>query len=163
MFAPLIHQSITHRGLIAGLLFLAASESDMLATEVAVVTPVGEIRVELFEDKPITVENFLAYLNSGRFTDSFAHRLVPGFVLQGGGFTLPGEPPIIPVPTYPQIVNEFGVGQFRSNVFGTIAMAKLGTNPDSATSQWFSTWATTAPIWISKTEGSLSLVRSWRD
>jgi cyclophilin family peptidyl-prolyl cis-trans isomerase len=135
--APLIHRRITRRGLVAGLLFLAASEADVPATEVAVVTPLGEIRVELFEDKPITVENFLAYLSDGRYQDSIAHRLVRGFVLQGGGYTLPGGPPIISVPTYPQIVNEFGVGQFRSNVFGTIAMAKLSGNPDSATSQWF--------------------------
>ena len=114
----------------------AAGLGSAQATEVAVTTLLGEIRVELYEDKPVTVGNFLAYMNAGRFTGSFAHRLVPGFVLQGGGFTLQGNS-ITPVTTFPQIINEYGAGQTRSNVLGTIAMAKLAGNPDSATSQWF--------------------------
>ena len=99
-------------------------------------TSLGEIRVELYEDKPVTVGNFLAYMNAGRYTGSFAHRLMPGFVLQGGGYTMQGTT-ITPVPTFAQIVNEYSVGQTRSNVLGTIAMAKLGGDPNSATSQWF--------------------------
>jgi cyclophilin family peptidyl-prolyl cis-trans isomerase len=65
------------------------------------------------------------------------HRLVPGFVIQGGGFTIvngiDGEISADSVATQPTIRNEFGV----SNTLGTISMAKLGGNPDSATSQWF--------------------------
>jgi cyclophilin family peptidyl-prolyl cis-trans isomerase len=122
---------------IFGLLLTAAGLGSAQATEVAVTTPLGEIRVELYEDKPVTVGNFLAYVNAGRFTDSFAHRLMPGFVLQGGGFTLSPNITPIDVPIFGPIVNEYGAGQTRSNVLGTIAMAKLGGNPDSATSQWF--------------------------
>ena len=103
---------------------------------VALDTPVGRIVLELHEDKPVTVANFLAYIDSGRYQNSFAHRLDPGFVLQGGGFTLQELTPTY-VPTYPPIVNEYNVGQVRSNVLGTIAMAKLGGDPNSATSQWF--------------------------
>ena len=99
-------------------------------------TPLGEIRVELYEDKPVTVANFLAYINAGRYGNSFAHRLAPGFVLQGGGFTLQGNS-VTSVPSFGPIVNEYGVGQTRGNILGTIAMAKLGGDPNSATSQWF--------------------------
>ena len=105
-------------------------------TQVALVTPLGEIRVQLHADKPETVGNFLAYINSGRFTNSLAQRLVPGFVLQGGGHTLQGNT-VTDVPTFGQIVNEYSVGQIRSNVFGTLAMARVGGSVNSATSQWF--------------------------
>ncbi len=124
------------RGLVAGLLLTAVGMGCTQATEVALMTSLGEIRVEFYEDKPVTVGNFLAYMNAGRFTGSFAHRLVPGFVLQGGGFTIQGSS-INSVPTFAPIVNEYGVGQTRSNILGTIAMAKLGGDPNSATSQWF--------------------------
>jgi cyclophilin family peptidyl-prolyl cis-trans isomerase len=78
------------------------------------------------------VANFLNYVNDGDYAGSFIHRSVPGFVVQGGGFTfINGEAGS--VPSDPPIANEFG----RSNVRGTVAMAKLGNDPDSATSQWF--------------------------
>jgi cyclophilin family peptidyl-prolyl cis-trans isomerase len=66
------------------------------------------------------------------------HRSVPGFVLQGGGIILRNTPSgdqLQWVPTYAPIVNEFSSD--RSNLFGTIAMAKTAAGPDSATSQWF--------------------------
>jgi peptidyl-prolyl cis-trans isomerase A (cyclophilin A) len=87
----------------------------------------------LFDEvAPGTVENFLNYVNDGDYEDSFVHRSVPGFVIQGGGFTFDaGQAP--PIPTDPPIENEFKL----SNIRGTIAMAKLGGDPDSATSQWF--------------------------
>ncbi|HXR03913.1 MAG TPA: peptidylprolyl isomerase [Verrucomicrobiae bacterium] len=100
-------------------------------------TVFGDIEVELYDqDKPVTVQNFLNYINTGRYENEFAHRLVPGFVLQGGGFTLVSNT-ITPIPTFPPITNEFGVGRQFSNVFGTIAMAKLGGDTNSATSQWY--------------------------
>ena len=100
-------------------------------------TALGDIEVELYDqDKPVTVQNFLNYVKSGRYQNGFAHRLVPGFVIQGGGFTLTTNT-ITPVPTFPPITNEFGVGRQFSNVYGTIAMAKLGGDTNSATSQWF--------------------------
>ncbi len=100
-------------------------------------TAFGDIEVELYDqDKPVTVQNFLNYLKSGRYENEIAHRLVPNFVLQGGGFSLTTNV-ISQIPTFPPITNEFGVGQRFSNVYGTVAMAKLGGNTNSATSQWF--------------------------
>jgi len=100
-------------------------------------TAFGDIEVELYDqDKPATVQNFLNYVKSGRYQNEFAHRLVPGFVLQGGGFTLITNT-ITPVPPFSPITNEFGVGRKFSNVYGTIAMAKLGGDTNSATSQWY--------------------------
>ncbi|MBN8457137.1 MAG: peptidylprolyl isomerase [Verrucomicrobia bacterium] len=81
---------------------------------------------------PATRANFLNYVNGGDYVDSIIHRSVPGFVIQGGGFRF-GTGGLESVPTDPPVVNEFGV----SNTLGTIAMAKLGGDPNSATSQWF--------------------------
>jgi cyclophilin family peptidyl-prolyl cis-trans isomerase len=105
-------------------------------------TPLGEIDVELYDqDKPVTVQNFIRYVQSGAYQDEFAHRLVPNFVIQGGGFTITNRgttnAQILAVPTFLPITNEFGVGHRFSNVYGTIAMAKLGGDTNSATSQWF--------------------------
>ncbi len=123
--------------------------SAFLATHAAVAdtlaqfrTVFGDIDVELYDhDKPATVQNFVRYVESGRYADGFSHRLVPGFVVQGGGFMVANRgttnATILPVPTYPPIPNEFGVGPKYSNVYGTIAMAKLGGDTNSATSQWF--------------------------
>ncbi len=100
-------------------------------------TTFGDIEVELYDqDKPATVQNFIHYIQSGRYQNEISHRLVPGFVLQGGGFTLTTNT-ISAIPTYPPITNEFGVGRRFSNIFGTIVMAKLGGDTNSATSQWF--------------------------
>lgn len=94
---------------------------------------VGEIDMELFDtEKPLSVDNFLSYVNAGRYNQSFIHRSVPGFVIQGGGFGLSGSA-VVSVPPNAAVQNEPGI----SNQRGTVAMAKLGDNPDSATSQWF--------------------------
>ena len=94
---------------------------------------VGEIDMELFDTQtPLTVANFLSYVNAGRYNQSFIHRSVPGFVIQGGGFGLSGNA-VVSVPTSAAVPNEPGI----SNQRGTVAMAKLGDNPNSATSQWF--------------------------
>jgi Peptidyl-prolyl cis-trans isomerase (rotamase) - cyclophilin family len=99
--------------------------------------PVGTVTLELYdEEKPITVENFLSYISSGRYENSFSHRLDPGFVLQGGGFTLNGNS-IESVPTFGPIQNEYSSGEIFSNLYGTIAMARVGGQVNSATSQWF--------------------------
>lgn len=81
---------------------------------------------------PLTRQNFLKYVTDGDYVNSFIHRSVPGFVIQGGAFSLSGNN-IQNVPTDAPIVNEFGI----SNTLGTISMAKLGGDPNSATSQWF--------------------------
>ena len=119
--------------LIAALLFgpppTAADEDNRLTIN----TPLGAFEIELFpEDAPVTVANFRKYIQSGRFDDSFFHRSVSGFVLQGGGYYFRNGASSA-IPTDPPIVNEFK----RSNVRGTLAMAKVEGDPNSATSQWF--------------------------
>ncbi len=99
-------------------------------------TRFGNIDVELFDDRPITVANFLAYANGEDWDNTFFHRsaqLTGGdpFVLQGGGFN--ADPALSTIPSRGNIRNEPG----RSNTRGTIAMAKVGGNPNSASNQWF--------------------------
>lgn len=79
-----------------------------------------------------TVQNFLNYVNKGAFENSFVHRSVPGFIWQGGGYRFRNGRPE-EIPQDPPVVNEFRV----SNTRGTLAMAKLDGNPNSATNQWF--------------------------
>ena len=95
------------------------------------------------EGAPIAVDNFLDYVNDGSYVNSIIHRSIPGFIIQGGGFTADGlaanlaspANAITEIPSNDPIVNEFS--EDRSNLQGTIAFAKLGGNPDSATNQWF--------------------------
>ena len=99
----------------------------------------GTILMEMLsDDAPNTVANFLNYVNDGDYVNSFVHRSMTDFVIQGGGFLTSSEAfssltQFTSVPTDPPITNEFAV----SNTLGTVAMAKLGNDPDSATSQWF--------------------------
>ena len=100
----------------------------------------GNINVELFDvATPITVANFYEYATSHRYDDTIFHRLAPGFVLQGGGFSFddaPGAANAFPsVSIDPTIQNEFSAT--RSNLASTVAMAKLGGDPNSASSQFF--------------------------
>ena len=93
----------------------------------------GNVDVQLRADvAPQTVGNFLNYVNRGAYDGSFVHRSVPGFVLQGGGYRFVNDN-VETIPADPPVVNEFSL----SNVRGTLAMAKLGNDPNSATSQWF--------------------------
>ena len=130
---------------------LSAHFADPDATAAATLTtPLGAITITLDgSHAPATVANFLNYVNSGRYfiTDptngarasTFFHRSVPGFIIQGGGFlgTVNSADPNTLQPTsvltFPAVQNE----PFISNIRGTIAMAKLGGDPNSATSQWF--------------------------
>ena len=95
----------------------------------------GKFNVELLAaDAPKTVANFLSYVNKGAYTRTFFHRSVPGFVIQAGGFALPeGSSNITPIASDAPVVNEFKVPNTR----GTLAMAKLGSGPNTATNQWF--------------------------
>ena len=104
----------------------------------------GVMDVELFDqEKPATVRNFLLYVRSGAYSNSFIHRNVPGFAAQGGGFTVddPAKTNLFSaynsVSEFGKLTNEFLVGSRMSNTFATISMAKLGGDPDSASSQWF--------------------------
>lgn len=104
------------------------------ATVVEFVTSQGTFQVNLFDETtPKTVENFLKYVNSERYNETVVHRLVKGFVMQGGGGTFDSALPLTPIETFPSVINE----PVYSNVKGTIAMAKVDGNPNSATSQWF--------------------------
>lgn len=124
--------------LLTFLICLCASQA---GTTVRFSTKFGNIDVELFDaEKPITVSNFLHYVHTGRYTNMFMHRVVQDFVIQGGGYYVKAagtaKEAIAAIPTFPPITNEFAVGAFHSNVFGTIAMAKT-SDPNSATSQFF--------------------------
>ena len=128
--------------LVSGEVKIEAAALFDLPPVVVVETNLGNIPLELTpEFAPVTVPNFLRYVDEGLYVDSFIHRsaaLQDGspFIIQGGGFFFyrSGESPVVsPVPTYDPIINEPNV----SNVRGTIAMAKLGGDPNSATSQWF--------------------------
>ncbi|MEI6367249.1 MAG: fibronectin type III domain-containing protein, partial [Planctomycetota bacterium] len=88
---------------------------------------------------PLTAANFLAYANAGRYTNTIIHRSIANFMIQGGGFTQPTAASNVPagypatIAQFAAVQNEFG----NSNIRGTIAMAKLGNDPNSATNQWF--------------------------
>lgn len=114
---------------IAALINLPAS-----ATVVEIRTNMGNISVNLFdENTPETVANFLEYVNSGAYANNVVHRSEPGFVIQAGGFSYNNALPLDTVATGVPVTNE----PVFSNVRGTIAMAKLSGDPNSATSQWF--------------------------
>jgi peptidyl-prolyl cis-trans isomerase A (cyclophilin A) len=99
---------------------------------VLIETSMGTIKAELFADKaPLSVKNFLDYANSGYYKDTIFHRVIPGFMAQGGGLTANLQPK---PGNKPPIKNEAGNG--LKNDRGTLAMARTG-NPDSATSQFF--------------------------
>lgn len=115
------------------LLILMLPRTGMASTIVSMQTSLGEIDIQLFDQTaPKTVGNFLNYVNSGAYDNTFIHRSIPGFVVQGGGYTW-GSTSYTHIATNPPVVNEFSA----SNIRGTIAMAKLGTDPNSATSEWF--------------------------
>ncbi|HZZ73736.1 MAG TPA: peptidylprolyl isomerase [Pirellulales bacterium] len=100
-------------------------------------TSLGSFDVELFNTAtPVTVQNFLTYVSAQDYNNSFFHRLVSDFVLQGGGYTYdPFTNAYDYVPSNAAIVNEFSAT--RSNLAGTIAMAKTDSGPDTATNQFF--------------------------
>lgn len=94
-------------------------------------TNYGDIVIELNNEKaPITCENFLKYVKSGHYNGTIFHRVIPGFMIQGGGFT----PEMDQKPTLEPIQNEADNG--LTNAKGTIAMART-MEPHSATAQFF--------------------------
>ena len=100
-------------------------------TKVLIETNYGNITVELDAQKaPISVANFLSYVNSGFYTDTIFHRVIKNFMIQGGGFDTNG----IQKPTKNPITIESQNG--LKNLKGTIAMART-SDPNSATSQFF--------------------------
>jgi Peptidyl-prolyl cis-trans isomerase (rotamase) - cyclophilin family len=120
---------------------LLAASAAAQATIVKFETSLGDIEVNLFDEyTPETVENFLAYVESGAYDNTFIHRSAKGFVVQGGGFaydpnyTALNQVALTPhIEELPAVVNE----PVLSNQRGTISMAKRGGDPNSATSEWF--------------------------
>jgi cyclophilin family peptidyl-prolyl cis-trans isomerase len=129
------------RGLIY-LLALAAIIAPVRAGTLATIqTSIGPIELELFDDdKPITVTNFIRYIQSGRYENTFIQRWATNFVIQAGGYFVTNGANgsvIDSVPTFGNIQNEYSSGTIYSNVYGTIAMARRGGVVNSASSQWF--------------------------
>jgi peptidyl-prolyl cis-trans isomerase B (cyclophilin B) len=91
----------------------------------------GEITIELDREKaPVTVANFLSYVDTGHYDGTLFHRVIPGFMIQGGGF----DAKMNQKPTRAPVRNEADNG--LSNEAGTIAMART-SDPHSATAQFF--------------------------
>lgn len=104
------------------------------ATTVQFQTVMGDFEVNLFDKTaPKTVANFLAYVNANAYQNTIVHRSVSKFVVQGGGYKFTGELPLVAIPQNTAVENE----PVYSNLRGTISMAKLGSNANSATNQWF--------------------------
>ncbi|UTF61327.1 peptidylprolyl isomerase [Gilvimarinus sp. DA14] len=123
------------RKLLTGMALALLAGAPAHATTVQFQTVMGDFEVNLFDKTtPETVANFLEYVEAGDYQDTFFHRSVPGFVVQGGGFRFDLEADqASEIPANEAVVNE----PVYSNQRGTIAMAKLANNPNSATNQWF--------------------------
>ena len=111
-------------------------------------TVFGTLDVELYDaEKPVTTGNFKRLVQAGAYQNNFFHRLIPGFVAQGGGYYAfnkfspnlfaPNWLELGVTPSFGFITNEYSVGPTLSNTNGTIAMAKLPGNPNSASAGWF--------------------------
>lgn len=106
-------------------------QSDTIYPKVKLETTMGNIIVELDRKRaPITVDNFLTYVVKGHYDNTLFHRIIPEFVVQGGGL----NPKLEEKPTDKPIINESGNG--LSNGLGTIAMARED-DPHSATAQFY--------------------------
>jgi cyclophilin family peptidyl-prolyl cis-trans isomerase len=103
--------------------------------QVSLVTSAGNLLLELDPAKaPVSVNNFLSYVRQGFYTNTLFHRVISGFVVQGGGYKVFEAPNVFEsITRQAAITNEPGI----SNLAGTVAMAKLGDDPNSATSEFF--------------------------
>lgn len=107
--------------------FFGGGDNPMIRME----TSKGSITIELFKkEAPKTVENFLAYVDSGHFDGTIFHRVIPGFVIQGGGYSETFEEKDTQAPIKNEATNQL------SNKRGTLSMART-SDVDSATSQFF--------------------------
>jgi len=117
--------------LTIGALLMTNGTANAANPLVRMTTSVGVIDIEVFPDEaPETAANFLAYVDAGFYDGTIFHRVIPGFVIQGGGFT----PGMRQKQTRAPIKNEADNG--LKNLTGTLSMARTG-DPHSATSQFF--------------------------
>jgi len=117
--------------ILVGVLAVSPAASQQKNPMVVIDTSMGTIKVELFQDKaPITVKNFLQYVDDKHYDGTIFHRVIKDFMIQGGGL----DQVMKEKPTRPAIKNESTNG--LANVRGTLAMART-PQPDSATSQFF--------------------------
>lgn len=117
--------------LLMGMSFVAAAVQAQEAIEVRINTNQGNMVLELYPDKaPKTVENFLAYVDAGHYSGTVFHRVIDGFMIQGGGF----DQEFTKKDTREPIENE--AANRLQNKIGTIAMART-SDPHSATAQFF--------------------------
>lgn len=124
---------------LSGLCFSLTSEENKTMTTnpqtkhpvVLIKTSAGDIKVELDADKaPISVKNFLQYVNEGHYNGTIFHRVIEGFMVQGGGFTKDMQQKPVHAPI--KIESDNGL----KNTRGTLAMART-SDPNSATGQFF--------------------------
>ena len=129
-----VSQRLLSKVFSLSLLLLGLWSFPALATIVRMQTSLGNIDIQLLDSAaPATVANFLNYVKTGAYDNSFIHRSVRGFIIQGGGYRWSNG--VASVPANAPVINEYSAS--RSNLRGTIAMAKLGTDPNSASNQWF--------------------------
>jgi cyclophilin family peptidyl-prolyl cis-trans isomerase len=118
-------------GILIGTMAMAAPAPQTKNPVVVLETSLGNIKIELFQDKaPITVQNFLQYVDDKHYDGTIFHRVIKDFMIQGGGH----DQQMTLKPTRASIKNESDNG--LSNARGTIAMARTN-KPDSATCQFF--------------------------
>lgn len=126
-FVFLLNQSVIAKELPKS----TAKQAPEIEEFAVIKTTMGTIKIELFRSKaPATVENFVQYANSGYYDNTIFHRVIPNFMIQGGGF----DQSFAQKPTGAPVKNE--AKPFVPNSRGTIAMARTD-DPDSATSQFF--------------------------
>ncbi len=117
--------------LIAGVFIMSNGQSAVVKPQVSIMTSKGEIIVELDSARaPNTVKNFLSYVNDGFYEGTIFHRVIKGFMVQGGGLTADMNKKATREPIKNEATNRL------SNRRGTIAMARTG-EPHSATAQFF--------------------------
>lgn len=134
MQSHLLNRSLKKLILSMGICASLLGAHSASATIVQFQTVMGDFSVNLYDKTtPKTVENFLAYVKAGAYTNSIIHRSATNFVVQGGGYKYDGKMPLVTIPQNAAVTNE----PVYANKRGTIAMAKLGSDANSATNQWF--------------------------
>ena len=124
-------RTLAAAGVVALMAATASAQDKGAAPRVVLATSLGDITIQLEPEKaPKTVANFLDYVKAGHYDGTVFHRVIDGFMIQGGGFT----PDMVQKPTRAPIPLESRSG--LKNERGTVAMARTSV-PDSATSQFF--------------------------